>query len=108
MYDKYLSRISDKSVLVAILPRSLDQLLPLKLYNCPKVSKPEQKLKETKADICHTPEISVTLVCHFFFHDYDFGLKGTPPEKKCFLLSIARKGGGRPLPDFFDPLFTMY
>ena len=79
-------------VLVAILPRSLDQLLPLKLYNCPKVLKPEQKLKETKADICHTPEISVTLVCHFFFHDYDFGLKGTPPEKKCFLLSIARKG----------------
>ena len=27
-------------------------------------------------------------------------------KKKCFLLGIARKGGGRrPLPEFFDPFF---
>ena len=26
-------------------------------------------------------------------------------KKKCFLLGIARKGGGRPLPEFVDPFF---
>ena len=35
-------------------------------------------------------------------------IKGTPPEKKCFLSGIARMRGGRPLPEFFGPFFTMY
>ena len=31
--------------------------------------------------------------------------KGSPPEKKCFLSGIARKGGGGPLPKFFYLFF---
>ena len=33
--------------------------------------------------------------------------KGTPPEKKCFLLGIARmRGGGRPLPELKNTIYT--
>ena len=36
---------------------------------------------------------------------YECKIKGSPPEKKCLLPGIARKGGGGPCPNFFNPFF---